>query len=693
MTSPAVDLPEPASNPLLAEWDGPLGLPPFLSVTPDQFEPAFSVVMAEHLAELDAIGSQTASPTFENTVLRFDRAGERFQRVASLFANLCAAQTSPELQAVEMTMAPLLAAHQSAILLNEPLFLRLDSLVQRVDDLELSSPERRLLERFHRDFVRGGAELRGEARVRSAEISERLATLFTEFSQNVLSDESKWFLELSGHDDLAGLPDWLRDAASQAASERGLPEGSFAISLSRSLCVPFLTWSTRRDLRERVWRAWLQRGANGGDTDNARIIPEILELRVEYARLLGFSTFADYQLADTMATTASAVNDLLMQTWIPARSAAIAEHEELTGLARANGHDEVEAWDWRFYAEEVRRTRFDLDDAELKPYFAFDGVLAAAFECAERLFGVSFRGRGDLPTYHEDVRVFEMYDRLGALSGVFLSDNFARPNKESGAWMSSYRQRADFRSGNSALPLIANHNNLAKAAPGRPTLLSLDDARTLFHEFGHGLHGLLSNSPFLRLSGTDVLVDFVELPSQLYEHWILEPEVLRRHCRHVETGEPMPDELIARLQRAAHFNQGFETVEYVACALIDLRLHQLTDLKDFDLDEFERAQFADLGMPAAMTMRHRLPHFSHLFSSNAYASAYYVYLWAEVLEADAFEAFREAGDVFDPTLAERLRRYVYEAGDTIEPVAAYRSFRGRDATVEPMLKGRGLLVG
>ncbi len=681
-----------SSNPLLVNWDGPLALPPFASVRPAHFVPAFEQLMMEHLAELDDIATQPGEPTFDNTVLRLDRAGLRFGQVASLFGNLCAAQTSAELQAVQTEMAPRLAAHQSALLLNEPLFRRLDVLMERINELQLSGPQRRLLERFHLDFVRGGARLVGDERRRSAEISERLASLFTEFSQHVLSDESDWNLELAGDHDLAGLPGWLRDAAAQAATDHGLPPGSFAITLSRSLCVPFLTWSTRRDLRERVWRAWVHRGDNGTATDNKAIISEILRLRSEFAKLLGYDSFAEYQLVDTMAKTPTAVNDLLMKTWIPARSTAIAEHEELTALARADGQHEVAEWDWRFYAEQVRRTRYDLDDAELKPYFSLESVTAAAFDCARRLFGISFHERGDLSTYHPDVRVFEVHDRAGAMCGVFLADNFARPTKGSGAWMSSYRQRAEFLDGVAAVPVIANHNNLAKAAAGRPTLLSLDDARTLFHEFGHGLHGLLSMSPFLRLSGTDVLIDFVELPSQLFEHWILEPEILRQHCCHVDTGEPMPDELIARVQQAALFNQGFETVEYVSCALFDLRLHQLADVTDLDLDRFQSEQYADLGMPTAMTLRHRLPHFSHLFSSNGYASAYYVYLWAEVLDADAFDAFRESGDIFDPTLADRLRTYVYEAGDTIEPGAAYRAFRGRDATLEPMLKGRGLLV-
>jgi peptidyl-dipeptidase Dcp len=455
-----------------------------------------------------------------------------------------------------------------------------------------------------------------------------------------------------------------------------------------------LSCSTRRDLRETAWNAWLKRGENGDANDNRALIIEVLQLRLELARLHGYETFTAYQLADTMAQTADAVKALLDRAWVPARSAAIAEHEQLTALAHAAGEPLVEGWDWRFYAEAVRKTTYDLDDDEVKPYFSVESVLTAAFDCASNLFGLSFVERNEIVTYHPDVRVFEVRNSDGDLSGVFLSDNFARPTKRSGAWMSSYRVK-QFGSdgaalpGEAAVPIVANHNNFAKAAGNAATLLSVDDARTLFHEFGHGLHGLLSDSRYERLAGTSVLRDFVELPSQLFEHWLLEPEVLRKHARHSETGEAIPEDLIERIQRSAHFNQGFETVEYCASALVDLTLHQVTDLEGFDLNEFERTTLSDLGMPNSMSMRHRLPHFSHLFSSSAYASLYYVYMWAEVLDADAFDAFREQGNIFDKATADRLLTYIYSSGNTLEPGDAYRGFRGRDAHVEPMLKGRG----
>ena len=646
--------------------------------------------MEAHRVEIDAIAANAAPPTFENTVVAFDRAGSQLHRLSLLFGNLCSAETSDTLQAVERTMAPRLAAHRSVIALNEGVFARIAAVHSQRVAMGLDPVAFRLVERIHLDFVRGGAVLTGESRARAAELSELLATLSTRFSQNLLADESGWHLELSD-DDLVGLPDWLLAAMAGAAADAGLADGSYALTLSRSLITPFLMLSPRRDVREVAWTAWLRRGENGGTTDNRSLIVEILGARLELAQLHGFASFTDFQLADTMAKRRDAVADLLEKVWVPARSAALAEHEELGSLARADGVAEVQAWDWRYYAQRVKQARYELDDDEVKPYFSLDAMLGAAFDCAHRLFGLTFVERPDVVTYHPDVRTFEVHGPDGSLQGVFLSDNYARPTKRSGAWMSSYRLRTYHREGEAALPVIANHNNFAKAGGAAATLLSLDDSRTLFHEFGHGLHGLLSTSPYERLAGTNVLRDFVELPSQLFEHWLLEPEVLRRHARHVETGEPIPEELIERIHRASEFNQGFETVEYVSSALVDLAIHERTDGPPEDIEQFEREQLAAIGMPPAMVLRHRLPHFSHLFSGSGYASEYYVYLWSEVLDADAYDAFTEAGSPFDPATADRLRTYIYSSGNTIEPGEAYRAFRGRDAGIEPLLRGRGLL--
>jgi peptidyl-dipeptidase Dcp len=680
-------------NPLLADaWGTPLELAPFAEITAAHIRPAIDVAINLHIAELDAIAANPEPPTFDNTALALDRSGRRLTQVVRIFSNLSAAHTNPELQEVERELSPVLAGHYARIAVHEGVFARVNDLHARRHALRFDSVQVRLVERLHLDGLRSGALLDAAARARVEALSEEMASLHTTFAQNVLADESGWSLALETPDDEAGLPGWLLDAASGAATDAGLPEGVKIITLSRSLMTPFLTLSTRRDLRERAWLAWNARGENGGASDNSALITELLIKRRELAQLHGYANFTQYQLADTMAKEPSAVEGLLQAVWTPARAAALAEFEELSTLAREDGITQVEAWDWRFYTEGVRRARYEFDDDQVAPYLSLDAVLGAAFDCAQRLFDITMVERKDIDTYHRDVRTFEVHDADGDLMGVFLSDNYARPSKRSGAWMSSYRLRADDIAGPAGLPVIANHNNFAKAGGGSPTLLSIDDARTLFHEFGHGLHGLLSTSPYQELAGTNVLRDFVELPSQLFEHWLSEPEVLRKHARHFETGEPIPDELIEKLAQSALFNQGFATVEFVASALVDQAIHQLDDVAGLDVAAFERQQLAEIGMPPAIAMRHRLPHFLHLFSSSGYASAYYVYLWAEVLDADAFDAFSEAGDVFDRPTAERLKQFVYSSGNTIEPGEAYRQFRGRDAGIEPLLRGRGLLT-
>jgi peptidyl-dipeptidase Dcp len=541
----------------------------------------------------------------------------------------------------------------------------------------------------HLDFVRSGAKLAPAQQQRYAQVMESLAALTTRFAQNVLHDESVFQLPLRSEGDLAGLPEFVRAAARQAAAERGA-EGH-VITLSRSLVVPFLTFSERRDLREQAWRAWIGRGENPGEHDNREVARQILALRNEQARLHGHASYADYALTDTMAGTRGAVQKLLDEVWPRALDAVEREHAALREVMQASGAGgAIEAWDWRYWAEKVRQQQYALDDAEIKPYFPLERMVEAAFDCAQRLFGLKFSARADLPVYHPDVKAYEVHDAAGRLVGVFLQDNFARASKRSGAWMSSLRWQA--RNGGFEIPVILNNNNFAKGAPGRPTLLSLDDARTLFHEFGHGLHGLLSNVTYRRLSGTQVLRDFVELPSQIFEHWIGETSVLKRHARHFETGEPIPDDLIRRMHAARRFNQGYETVRYTASAIADMAVHSLTDAEaPADLCRFEADLLQRQGLPAGVGQNHRLVHFQHLFSGSGYAAGYYVYLWAEVLDADGYDAFSEAGDPFDPRVAQALQRYIYASGNSLEPGAAYAAFRGRAATVQPLLKKRGLI--
>jgi peptidyl-dipeptidase Dcp len=685
--------PVATSNPLLQPWDTPFGLPPFERVRPEHFGPAFAIALDQHLAEVDAIGAQALPPTFENTVAAFDRSGRLLRRIEALFHNLASSETSAALQSVETRMAPLLAAHGSKVSMHRALFARFDALHRERSALALDAEQVRVLERYHLDFVRAGALLAGDAQRRYAEIMGRLAALTTCFGQNVLADESGFRLVLRDPSECAGLPAFVLAATRQAALDRGIGDG-WLVTLSRSHIVPFLTFSTRRDLRELAWRAWTSRGEHAGAHDNRGIAREILELRGEQARLHGFACFADYALADTMAGRRADVTALLQKVWEPAKARAAEELEALQAVAASEGASAALApWDWRYYAEKVRQARYDLDEAIVKPYFPLDRMVEAAFDCAQRLFGIRFLPRADLRAYHPDVKVFEVRDAADAPIGVFLHDNFARPSKRSGAWMSSFRKQSrNDGGGHAALPIVVNNNNFAKAAVGEATLLSFDDATTLFHEFGHGLHGLLSNVTYERVAGTSVLRDFVELPSQLFEHWLSEPAVLKRHARHHATGEPIPDALIAKLHEARLFNQGYETVRYTASALVDMAAHSrgVAELPA-EVVEFERHELARLGAPAVVGVNHRLTHFQHLFAGSGYAAGYYVYLWAEVLEADGFDAFREAGDPFDPAVAQRLQRFIYSSGNSIEPAAAYRAFRGRGPEALPMLRQRGLV--
>ncbi|MEJ6000392.1 M3 family metallopeptidase [Paucibacter soli] len=680
------------SNPLLQSWNTPYGLPPFAQIEAAHFAPAFEVALRSHRAELDAIAEQETPPSFANTLAAFDRSGRLLAALEHSFYTLSASATSPELQAAQRALAAPLAAHNSAVYMHAGLFRRVDALYQQRAALGLSPEQLRLLERVYLDFVRAGARLGPAEQQRYAQLMERLAELNTQFAQNVLADENGYQLLLRSEAELAGLPDFVRAAAGQAALDRGLDAGLYAITLSRSLIVPFLSFSERRDLREQAWRAWTSRGENDGATDNRAIAREILALRNEQARLHGHACYADYALADTMAGSRSAVQGLLDQVWEPAKTAAQRERELLEGEMAALGHThELQAWDWRYYAEKVRQLRYELDDAQVKPFFALDAMVDALFDCAQRLFGLRFVHQPQVAAYHPDVRVYEVRNAAGELRGVFLHDNFARPTKRSGAWMNALRWQARGTDGTATLPIIVNNNNFARGAAGAPTLLSFDDVRTLFHEFGHGLHGLLSDVEFERLSGTQVLRDFVELPSQIFEHWMAEPEVLKKHARHYRTGEVIPDALLAKLKAAEHFNQGYETVRYCASAIVDLAAHSLGSAEGPDITAFEAETMHAAGLPAAIGMNHRLAHFQHLFSSSGYAAGYYVYLWAEVLDCDGFEAFVEAGSAFDAAVARRLVDCILSVGNSREPGAAFRAFRGRDAVVQPMLRARGLI--
>ncbi|MFN5522528.1 M3 family metallopeptidase, partial [Bradyrhizobium sp.] len=644
------------TNPLLMAWETPHQTPPFDAIRPEHFLPAFERAFADHTAEITAMTHDPAEPDFANTITALERSGKLLSKVAAVFYDLVSAHSNPAILEIDKEVSLRMARHWNPIMMNAVLFGRIALLYDNRKTLTLTSEEQRLLERTYTRFRRAGAGLNDEAKARMAEINEQLAQLGTSFSHHVLGDEQDWFLEL-GEDDRAGLSESFIAAAKAAAEERGMP-GKAIVTLSRSSVEPFLQSSARRDLRETVFKAFTARGDNGNSNDNNAVIGEILALREEAAKIMGFPNFAAYRLEDSMAKTPEAVRGLLERVWKPARAKALADRDQLQEMITAEGGNfKLEAWDWRYYAEKLRQAKANFDDAAIKPYLSLDNMIAAAFDCATRLFGITFAERSDIPVWHPDVRVWEIKAADGSHKALFYGDYFARPSKRSGAWMTSLRDQQKL-DGDIA-PLIINVCNFAKGADGQPSLLSPDEARTLFHEFGHGLHGILSNVTYPSLSGTAVFTDFVELPSQLYEHWQERPEVLQTFARHYQTGEPLPQDLLDRFLAARRFNQGFATVEFVSSALIDLEFHTQPAAASKDVRAFEQAELEKIGMPKEIALRHRPTQFGHIFSGDHYAAGYYSYMWSEVMDADAFGAFEDAGNIFDPAVAKRLHDNVY----------------------------------
>ncbi len=676
------------ANPLLKAWQTPFETPPFAEIKPEHFLPAFERAFADHAAEIAAIEHDPATPDFANSITELERSGKLLSKVSGLFYDLVSAHSNPALLEIDKEVSLRMARHWNPIMMNAVLFGRIAMLHDNRASLALTGEQLRLLERTYTRFRRAGAGLDEAAKERMAEINERLAHLGTTFSHHLLGDEQDWFMEL-GEADFAGLPDSFVAAAKAAASERGM-EGKAIVTLSRSSVEPFLKSSSRRELREKAYKAFVARGDNGNPNDNNETILEILKLREESATLLGFATFAAYRLEDSMAKTPQAVRGLLERVWKPARARALRDRDDLQALvAEEGGNFALAPWDWRYYAEKLRQRRANFDDAAIKPYLALDNMIEAAFDCATRLFGVSFSERKDIPVWHPDVRVWEVKDSAGRHKALFYGDYFARPSKRSGAWMTSLRDQQKLDG--DVAPLVINVCNFAKGADGQPSLLSPDDARTLFHEFGHGLHGMLSDVTYPSISGTSVFTDFVELPSQLYEHWQEQPEVLRQFARHYQSGEPLPDDLLKRFIAARKFNQGFATVEFVSSALIDLEFHTQPASAITDVRAFERQELEKIGMPAEISLRHRPTQFGHIFSGDHYASGYYSYMWSEVMDADAFGAFEEAGNIFDPATAKRLHDDIYSSGGSRDPEDAYVAFRGREPEPDALLRRRGLL--
>jgi peptidyl-dipeptidase Dcp len=680
------------ANPLLAPWTGPYGgVPAFDKAKVEYLQPALEAGMAEALAEIDRIAADPAPPTFENTIAAMERGGRMLDRVFTVYGIYSSTLNDAAVQAVEREMAPKIAAFGDRITQNEALFKRIAAVYETRTTAGLTPEQQRLVWLQYTDFVRSGARLDADAKQRLAEINQRLAGLYTRFGQNVLADENNEQLEIDNEADLAGLPAAVRAGAAQVADSRG-QKGKWVIANTRSSVEPFVTYSDRRELREKAWRMFVNRGDNGGATDNNAIIAEILQLRAERARILGYETHAHWRLENSMAKNPARAMELMEAVWTPAVARVREEVADMQAIADKEGAGiSIEPWDYRYYAEKVRKARYDLDETQITPYMQLENLREGMFHMARELLGFHFKpvDPARVPVYHPDVRVWEVNDPKGNLVGLWYFDPYARKGKRSGAWMNAYRPQEKFDG--EVRTIVSNNSNFVKGSPGEPVLISWKDAETLFHEFGHALHGLSSNVNYPSLAGTRVARDYVEFPSQLLEHWLSTPAILNRYAVHYQTGKPIPQALVDKIKNAEKFNQGFDTVEYLSSALIDMKLH-LAGAQPIDADKFERETLAALGMPSEIVMRHRTPQFNHVFSGDGYSAGYYSYLWSDTLTADAWEAFTEAGGPWDKAVAQRLIDHVFSVGNTIDPADGYRAFRGRDAGIAALMRKRGFPV-
>jgi peptidyl-dipeptidase Dcp len=686
--APAQKAPEPtAMNPLLATWTGPYGgVPPFASVKVEHFKPALEAGMTAQLAAIDKIAGDAAPATFENTLAAMERSGRVLDRVARLYGVWSSTLSTPEFQAVETEMAPRLAAFSDQITQNPRLFARIAAVYQAREKAGLTPEQQRVTWLYYTNFVRAGAKLDGPAKARVAAINERLATLFTSFTQHVLAEEGEQLTLLETEADLAGLSPQTRAGFAAVAEARGRP-GQWAVPNTRSAVEPFLQSSTRRDLREKVWRAFVTRGDHGDARDNKAAITEILKLRAERARLLGYATHAHWSVENSMAKTPERAMTLMEAVWPAAAGRVKEEVADMQAIADKEGAKlTIEPWDYRFYAEKVRKAKYDLDEEEVKPYLQLEKLREGMFWVAGELFDLHFTPVTGLPVYHPDVRTWEVKDGAGKHVGLWYFDPYARQGKQSGAWMNAYRDQERFDG--ETTTIVSNNSNFVKGKPGEPVLVSWTDADTLFHEFGHALHGLCANATYPIVSGTNVARDYVEFPSQILERWLSTPEVLNRFAVHVTTGKPMPAALLAKIEKASKFNQGFGTMEYLASALVDMKAHLAGD-QAIEPAAFEKETLGALGMPKEVVMRHRLPAFQHIFAGDGYSAGYYSYLWADTISADAYEAFTEGKGPYDKAVAARLKKYVFSAGNAVDPAEGYRAFRGRDPGIGALMRHRG----
>lgn len=685
-TTPAA--PKPMDNPLLAKWTGPHGgVPPFAKVKVEHFKPALAASMDAYRKDIAKIADDPAPPSFENTIAALEDAGRTYEDVETIYGIWASTMNSPDFQAVEREMAPKLAAFSDEITQNEKLFKRVEAVYNSPEKSKLTAEQQRLVWRRYTTLVRAGAKLDAPAKKRLSEINQRLASLYTSFSQNVLADEEGYVTMLESEADLAGLPDSVKAGMAAAAESRGA-KGKWAVTNTRSSIEPFLTYSTKDELREKVWKNYVSRGDNGDSHDNKKNISEILKLRAERAKLLGYATHAHWRLENAMAKTPERAMALMEEVWKPAVARVKEEVADMQAIAtKAGVKRKIAPWDYRFYAEKVRKAKYDLDENEVKPYLQLDKLREGMFWVAGELFNFSFTPAPELTGAHPDVKVFEVKDKTsGKHVGLWYFDPYARPGKRSGAWMNAYRNQERFKG--EITTIVSNNSNFVKPKEGEPVLISWTDATTLFHEFGHALHGLNSNVTYPTLAGTHVARDYVEFPSQLLEHWLSTPEVLDKFALHYQTGKPIPKELVAKIEKASTFNQGFHTVEYLSSALVDMKLH-LAGATDIDPAAFEKDTLKALGMPTEIVMRHRTPQFSHVFASDGYSAGYYSYLWSDSITADAFNAFTEGKGPYDRAVADRLRKNVFSVGDTVDPAEGYRAFRGKDPGTSALMIKRG----
>ena len=676
------------TNPFFAGYDTPFEVPPFDKIENEDFMPAFKEGMKQQSEEIEAIANNTDSPTFENTIVAMDRSGELLTRVKSVFYNLTSANTNDYIQTISKEVAPLLSAHKDNISLNEKLFERVKAVYEQKDDLDLNTEQLTLLDKTYKKFVRGGANLQDEQKEKFREINKELSVLTVQFGENLLAETNNFQLIIENKEDISGLPDFVREMGAADAKAAGL-KGKWMFTLHKPSMIPFLQYADNRELREKIFKGYINRGNNNNDHDNKEIAAKIAKLRVERANLLGYKSHADYVLDVNMAKTPDRVYALMDQVWDAALPIAKKEAQELQKMIDAEGNDfKLEPWDWWYYAEKLRKAKYALDDELLKPYFELENVRKGMFDVANKLYGLTFTERFDMPKPHEDARTFEVFDTDGTHQAVLIMDFFPRQSKRAGAWMNSYRKQYKIN-GENITPVITMVMNFSRPTTDKPSLLTFEEVSTMFHEFGHALHGMLSDCTYEMLSGTSVSRDFVELPSQIMENWAAEPEVLKTYARHYETKEPIPDELIEKMNASKHFNQGFATVEFTSAAYLDMAWHTLTRPEMKNTLEFEKEVLDKIGLIPEIVVRYRTPYFAHIFSGG-YSSGYYSYQWAEVLDADAFEAFKETG-LFDQKTAKAFRENILEKGGTDDPMKLYIRFRGAEPKTEPMLKRKGLI--